>query len=574
VLFVVGAVVVALLLLEGGSRVLEPALDLVLDRRLTPRAGFAAAAELAPLFRLDTVDGEPRFVRSEHQWTPGGESFQAEKSPNTFRVFCLGGSAAMGWPHHPRTSYPALLQLKLQEVLPEHRIEVVNVAGNSYGSHRVKVVFDEIVEYEPDLVLVYSGNNEFVEDVVFEPDAVRGPGFAGWLQRSAFVRLARRSARSATARARVFEVEEFGPEALVSNRIDISFGWPSELRRSREQLRLVVDHFRFNIESIVRSCTHRAVPVVLLTAPVNLADWWPVASIHRDGMTVEEEREWQSSFRDGVLAYEQGRFARAASALQRAVAIDGWHAESWFYLGTVLRRLGRSEQAKEAFERALRHDAFPVRSLFNPEVRRIGGRRNAPVVDLVSVLERETDDGMLGLGQLVDYVHPTVVSNEIIAHEVLVTLVEEGLLPARPAVAPSQVRVPIPPGVEDELWTLRGLFGQFLVMRQYEGLDRIAERMHAAVEDWSPELGRVEKGELERLLARVDETMEVVAPYRRLLRAEKLDLVAQEFTPAQAKSVFESYVELVRTTEAHFVSEQEFRSRVPERSYNAAQPER
>jgi len=37
------------------------------------------------------------------------DPFAAAKPANGYRVFCLGGSAAMGWPYPPEVAYPAFL---------------------------------------------------------------------------------------------------------------------------------------------------------------------------------------------------------------------------------------------------------------------------------------------------------------------------------------------------------------------------------------------------------------------------------------------------------------------------------
>jgi len=566
-LLVAAAALVALLALEAASRLLEPVLGWVLPARPAP-GQFATAAEVVPVFRRDDSGPRPMYVRTADHWIPQGESFSAVKAPRTFRVFCLGGSAAMGWPHHPRAAYPRLLELKLRALLPGWTVEVVNVAGNTYGSHRVKVVLDEVVNYQPDLVVYYDGNNEFVERVVYplEPSTP-----AGWLcARLATCRLLRRALPGAGRAGHVFSVRSYGPDSMVSNRVGTAFGRPNELRQDPEQLRLVGESFRRNVEAMVRTCAARGVPIVLLTTPLNLKDWRPCTSFHRAGLSADELTRWQEAFRAGVLAREAGRDAQAVAALERALAVDPLHAESWFELGSALRRLGRLNEAKAALARAVTTDGFPVRSLFNPTVRRIAAHHGVPLVDLVAILERGTADGMLGFEHLVDYVHPTVATNEVIAHEVARTLLERGLLPAKPSVPLERTRIRAPAGIEEELWTLRGLFGQYLSLRQFDGVEGLQARIHREVEATMAGSPPDKRPELVGLLARVDATVAVILPYRRLLRAERLGLVEQELTPAEARRVFAAYVELIRTTEARGMSEEEFARYVP--TPRAAEP--
>ena len=56
--------------------------------------------------------------------------------------------------------------------------EVINAGGISYASYRVALVVKELAAYAPDLFVVYSGHNEFLErrtysDTLDEPEPSR-----------------------------------------------------------------------------------------------------------------------------------------------------------------------------------------------------------------------------------------------------------------------------------------------------------------------------------------------------------------------------------------------------------------
>ena len=46
---------------------------------------------------------------------------------------------------------------------PTPHWEVINAGLLSYGSYRVAMVMEELITYEPDLFIVYTGHNEFLE---------------------------------------------------------------------------------------------------------------------------------------------------------------------------------------------------------------------------------------------------------------------------------------------------------------------------------------------------------------------------------------------------------------------------
>lgn len=549
---------VSLLLLEAGSRLVETTLGRVLPD--DSGASFARPTDSVPVFRRDDSLDSAIYVRTEHHWIPAGERFAAVKGPRAFRVFCLGGSAAQGWPHHPDASYPRMLEAKLRRLLPHWKVEVVNAAGNTYGSHRVRVVLEEVLGYEPDLVLVYSGNNELVERVV----APLGPRWARapWCRRLATCRLTRRALAGAGRASQHFSVRDYGPDTMVANRLRGSFGRANELRTDPELFALVGEHFRANLEAMAEACRRRGVPLVLLTAPVNLKDWRPCTSFHRPGLPDTDLEAWQSAFRTGVLAREAGSDGESVAALERAAALDPQHAETWFELGAALHRQGRWPSAHAAFLRAVEWDGLPVRSLFNPTVRELAAREGATLVDVADLLERETPDGILGFEHLVDYVHPTVAANEVIAHEVARALRDHGLLPEPPAAPLETTRIPVPPGIEEELWTLRALFGQYLSLRQFDGVESIQGRIRSEAEGIMAE-EESRRPELEALLGRVDAAVAVVASYRRLVRAEKLGLADQELGPEEARAARDAFVELVRATEAPAMSPEEVARYLP-----------
>ncbi len=42
--------------------------------------------------------------------------------------------------------------------------EVINAGGISYASYRVAHLMEELVNYQPDLFIIYTGHNEFLEE--------------------------------------------------------------------------------------------------------------------------------------------------------------------------------------------------------------------------------------------------------------------------------------------------------------------------------------------------------------------------------------------------------------------------
>ena len=92
-----------------------------------------------------------------------------KKPANTIRIFCLGESACAGWPHPAAETFSAYLQQALQTAFPGKQVEVANLSAHGFAAYRVRYVLDEALKMEPDAVIVWTGNNEFLEDRNYDP---------------------------------------------------------------------------------------------------------------------------------------------------------------------------------------------------------------------------------------------------------------------------------------------------------------------------------------------------------------------------------------------------------------------
>ena len=159
-LFRVGAVLLALTplaVVEATLRTLDVGR---LSEQQDPFVGFTA---IHPLFvRNGTGD---RFEISPSRlalFYP--DSFAARKAKNEYRIFCLGGSTVQGSPYTIETSFTTWLELSLQAADPDRHWDVVNCGGLSYASYRLVPILQEVLTHEPDLIVLYTGHNEFLED--------------------------------------------------------------------------------------------------------------------------------------------------------------------------------------------------------------------------------------------------------------------------------------------------------------------------------------------------------------------------------------------------------------------------
>ncbi|MCF3649579.1 tetratricopeptide repeat protein [Synoicihabitans lomoniglobus] len=84
-----------------------------------------------------------------------------EKPAGTIRIFLLGESAAMGVPE-PGFGIAPQLEALLRDAHPDQTIEVFNLGITAINSHAILPIVRQAVDFEPDLLVFYMGNNEVV----------------------------------------------------------------------------------------------------------------------------------------------------------------------------------------------------------------------------------------------------------------------------------------------------------------------------------------------------------------------------------------------------------------------------
>jgi hypothetical protein len=85
--------------------------------------------------------------------------FPVEKSENTYRIFVLGASAAQGVPE-PAFGFGRILEKMLEDKYPDINFEIINTAMTAINSHVVLQIAKDSARCDPDLFIVYLGNNE------------------------------------------------------------------------------------------------------------------------------------------------------------------------------------------------------------------------------------------------------------------------------------------------------------------------------------------------------------------------------------------------------------------------------
>ncbi|MEO6244347.1 MAG: SGNH/GDSL hydrolase family protein, partial [Opitutaceae bacterium] len=267
--FIVGAVVLGLLplvVLEAGLRLFD------VGRPAAAPDPFAGFNRSFPLF-----ERQGAVYRTSRTREPliASQAFPVVKPLNGYRVFCFGGSTVYGHPYLGDTAFPKWLELELAGSDPSRAWQAINCGGVSYASYRIAPMVREVLQYQPDLIVLATGHNEFLEDRTYHNLKSRGAAWA-WLQDNAYelhvVTLARRwLARALPAargiRSETDHVEELGPN--VATRLDFASGYAS-YHRDDAWHRQVSAQFDESIRAIVADCQAARVPILIVKLGSNL----------------------------------------------------------------------------------------------------------------------------------------------------------------------------------------------------------------------------------------------------------------------------------------------------------------
>ncbi len=272
-----------LLVLECGARIagIEP------TEGGDPFIGFAARD---PLF-VESAPGTLETASSRLRWFHS-QRFDRDKQDGAFRIFTLGGSTTYGRPYDGDVvSFAAWLRELLPLADPSRTWEVINAGGISYASYRVARIVDELVAYAPDLFVIYTGHNEFIERRTYSA-VLRAPRplleLAALFDRTSTGALFRRAFGSGGSGGSSKSEDSKTPGAPSLGRtpeaiLDTSLG-PDAYRRDDDWAEAVAAHFRFNLNRMIDRAERAGARVLLVTPVSNLADFSPFKSQSTAGL--------------------------------------------------------------------------------------------------------------------------------------------------------------------------------------------------------------------------------------------------------------------------------------------------
>lgn len=342
----------------------------------------------------------------------------ARKEAGEYRIFIFGESAAYGFPVADRYSVAAWMRKALNRLLPSKKIRVINCGWPGKSSHQIRLGVETILQYQPDLLVMYVGNNEAgIDSRLFTDNALYRLDLA-FFYRSFIYRLL----KLRIEKARKYLLTRAGrPPAKAYRESEIAGILYKNPAVTREDYARILASYRRNMEGVIRSAKSRSVEILFITLPSNVRTFPPGYSLHHQELTAAALSEWEGFYKEGDRAEKEGRADAAVTAFEKAAEIDPTHSELQFKMAKLYDVKGDYEKARLAYLAAKDNDGFPGRGTqeINDTIRQIAADQGLLFVDIEKIFEERSPQRIVSSDLMYDDVHPTVHGQQIISDEIL-----------------------------------------------------------------------------------------------------------------------------------------------------------
>ena len=276
------------------------------------------ASENTRYLMLNPRVGERYFSRSELVPSPWQQDvFLKNKPENLYRVFVMGSSIVTGWPYQPHIALSSMLEQRLTDALPRKEVEVVNLGVFAFNSYSLLDMMDEVLEQEPDAILMYAGHNEFYGGLGAASTATLGRtrwmvNLNLWMQEFKTVQLIKETIYLAQKKIATRKVTNKQAKTLMGQVVGnkaIVLG-DEVYERGRRQ-------FEGNLNDILEKSNDAGTPIIISDLVSNLRDTKPFASIDAEG-----GESANKAYEEAKSLEVLGKFVEAKAMYARSKDLD------------------------------------------------------------------------------------------------------------------------------------------------------------------------------------------------------------------------------------------------------------
>lgn len=365
------------------------------------------------------------FSNQEIATTSKSEPFRKKKEAGTTRIFVLGESTTIGYPYFHNGSFHRWLQYRLMFNCPDKKFEIINISLTAVNSYTVLGFAKEVVNYEPDAILIYTGHNEYYGCMgVASTDKIAGNSFVVNLA------LNLRELRLVQLMANAYgKIAGPGKNVPGGTRMKMMVA-DSHIPYNSDLYYRGIDQFRNNIDKTLTLFNKHRIPVFISSLVSNEKDLKPFVSITNDSSRFAG---FEDNFNHGQKDFENNDLLSAYQYFDKANQIYNAHALCNFYLGKIACKSGDYTQAKKYFDRAKELDGlrFSAPEQINVIIGQLCKKYpNAHLVDTKGVFETWSAGHIAGNELILDHVHPNLTGYALMSDAFYESMKKNNLISA------------------------------------------------------------------------------------------------------------------------------------------------
>ncbi len=311
--------------------------------------------------------------------------FTKTKDPNTLRIMILGESSAAGFPFEPNGGFSRFLDQRLSILYPKKKFEIVNLGIAAINSYAIMDILEDVIEQKPDLVLIYTGHNEYYGALgaASMTSIASSPGMSRFLQSMGKLRFIR-------LLSSIFSGE---PEQQTSPGLMESLAKDKLIPLNSDLYQAGVNQFEHNLNYILEELKGNNIPVVIGTLVSNLLNQPPF---------IAEKGGAGKSFETAEKLYRDGKYDEAKIEFIKAKELD------------ELR--------------------FRAPQSFNSIIKETAVKHGASLIEIDSVFNFVSRNGIVGNDLMTDHLHPNLEGYNLMSGLFLEGITKSGVLKEKPEV--------------------------------------------------------------------------------------------------------------------------------------------
>jgi len=316
------------------------------------------------------------------------ELFPKEKKAGTLRFFVLGESSSVGFPYMHNGAFSRMLKYRLQLEYPTVNFEIINLSLTAVSSYTLYDFSKQLVNYQPDAILIYAGHNEYYGalGVASSSSIGRNPLWVRMMMTLKEYKLGQLTFRiAAKIKGTDKRTTDYSLTLMERMAHDQSIPYNSNLYHQG------IQQFNSNMREMLNLFNQRHIPVYISNLVYNQKNLKPFIS-STDNFSAAKQ------FQKGNAAYAQKDFTSA---------------KSHYILAKEYDRL-----------------RFRAPEMINTLIKSYAGKgSNVYLVDALHEFEIQSPHTILDSTLLLEHVHPNLAGQRLISDAFYVELKKSGILP-------------------------------------------------------------------------------------------------------------------------------------------------